>query len=287
MKKPYSYAVIKYVHDPVADEALNVGVLVFSAESRFVECKFEYNFERYSQAFANFDSQRYREVLRNFEAAIEDLREQLAAGDLFSQLPPDAAAVVTKVWPDLYLSFRSGPSLRGITTSFVGVAADLFNRFVESQYASSRQVRRSDEEVWSTYRRKLLGTVVPRVLKEKTFSTEALSVTFPYCVKNEKWHILHPISFDYARSTSIADTAAKWLGETTVLADNQEMRNAKLYLLLGAPTDKRHAEAYGRAKRILEKIPIPHSVYEEHQVNEFAAEISEHVPSDDSEVVEA
>jgi hypothetical protein len=287
MKKPYSYAVIKYVHDPVADESLNVGVLVYSVASRFVESKLEYNFERYSQTFANFDSQRYRQVLRDFETAIEDLREQLAAGDLFGQLPSDAAAAIARIWPDAYLSFRSGPPLRGMTTSLVGVAAELFNRFVESQYASLRQVRRSDEEVWSTYRRKLLGTVLPRTLKEKTFSTDALSVTFPYCVKNEKWHILHPISFDYARSSSIADTAAKWLGETTVLADNEEMRSARLYLLLGAPTDKRYIEAYGRAKRILEKIPIPHSVYEEHQVNEFAAELSEHVRADDSEVVEA
>lgn len=287
MKKPYSYAVIKYVHDPVADEALNVGVLVYSVESRFVESKFEYNFERYSQTFANFDSQRYRQVLRNFESTIEDLREQLAAGDLFGQLPSDAAAVVAKIWPDTYLSFRSGPPLRGVTANLVGIAAELFNRFVESQYASSRQLRRSDEEVWGTYRRKLLGTVVLRALKEKTFSTEALTVTFPYCVKTEKWHILHPISFDYARSSSIADTAAKWLGETTVLADNEEMRSAKLYLLLGAPTDKRYVEAYARAKRILEKIPIPHAVYEEHQVHEFAAEIFEHVHADDSEAVEA
>ena len=287
MKKTYSYTIIKYVHDPVADEALNVGVLVYAVESRFIESRFEYNFERYSQAFANFDSQHYRQVLRNFETAIEDLREQMAAGDLFSQLPSDAPAVVARVWPDTYLSFRSGPSLRGIASNLAGVAAELFRRFVESQYASSRQVRRSDEEVWGTYRRKLLGTVGPRALKEKTFSTEALSVTFPYCVKNEKWHILHPISFDYARSSSIADTAAKWLGETTVLADNDEMRSAKLYLLLGAPTDKRYAEAYTRAKRILEKIPIPHSVYEEHQVNEFAADIAEHVQTDDSEAVEA
>lgn len=287
MKKSYSYAVIKYVHDPVADEALNVGVLVYAADSRFVDVRFEYNFERYSQTFANFDSQRYRQVLRNFEATIEELREQLAAGDLFSQLPSDAASVVARVWPDTYLSFRSGPPLRGITPNLVGVVAELFDRFVESQYASSRQVRRSDEEVWGTYRRRLLGTVVPRALKEKTFATEALSVTFPYCVKNEKWHILHPISFDYARSTSIADTAAKWLGEATVLADNEEMRRAKLYLLLGAPSDKRFVEAYARAKRILEKIPIPHSVYEEHQLNEFAADISEHVRADDSAAVEA
>jgi hypothetical protein len=287
MKKPYSYATIKYVHDPVADEMLNVGVVVYSVESRFVECKLEYNFERYSQAFANFDSQRYRQVLRNFETTVEELREQLSAGDLFSQLPSDAAAVVAKVWPDEYLSFRSSSARRGLAASLIGVAAQLFHRFVESQYSSARQARRSDEEVWSTYRRKLLGTVVPRVLKEKTFATEALSVTFPYCVKNERWHILHPISFDYARSSSIADTAAKWLGEATVLADNAEMRNAKLYLLLGAPTEKRYADAYARAKRILEKIPIPHGVYEEHQVNEFVADISEHVPSDDSEVVEA
>lgn len=287
MKKSYSYAVIKYVHDPVADEALNVGVLVYSVESRFVDVKFEYNFERYSQTFANFDSQRYRQVLRNFETTIEELREQMAAGDLFGQLPSDAASVVARVWPDSYLSFRSGPPLRGITANLAGVVAELFDRFVESQYASSRQVRRSDEEVWGMYRRRLLGTVVPRSLKEKTFATEALSVTFPYCVKNEKWHILHPISFDYARSSSIADTAAKWLGEATVLADNEEMRSANLYLLLGAPTDKRYAEAYARAKRILEKIPIPHSVYEEHQLNEFAADIAEHVRVDDSEAVEA
>jgi len=180
MKKSYSYSVIKYVHDPVADETLNVGVLVYSVESRFIEAKFEYNFERYSQTFANFDSQRYRQVLRNFEAAIEQLREELATGDLFRQLPRDAMAVAARIWPDAYLSFRAGPALLGVTANLVAVVAELFNRFVESQYAASRQVRRSDEEVWGTYRRKLLGTVVPRALKEKTFATDALTITFPY-----------------------------------------------------------------------------------------------------------
>jgi len=287
MKKSYSYSVIKYVHDPVADETLNVGVLVYSVESRFIEAKFEHNFERYSQTFANFDSQRYRQVLRNFEAAIEELREELAAGDLFRQLPRDAMSVAVRIWPDAYLSFRAGPALMGLTANLVAVVAELFNRFVESQYASSRQVRRSDDEVWSIYRRKLIGTVVQRALKEKTFATDALTITFPYCLKNERWHVLQPISFDYARVSSIAETAAKWLGETTVLADNNEVSSAKLYLLLGAPTDKRYSEAYARAKRILEKIPVPHIVYEEHQAGEFAAEIAEHFQSEDSDVAEA
>ena len=142
MKKSYSYAVIKYVHDPVADEALNVGVLLYSVESRFVDVKFEYNFERYSQTLANFDSQRYRQVLRNFEVTIEELREQLAGGDLFSQLPSDAASVVARVWPDSYLSFRSGPPLRGMTANLAGVAAELFDRFVGHGAANAHIVPR-------------------------------------------------------------------------------------------------------------------------------------------------
>ena len=277
MKKAYSYAVIKYVHDPVADEALNIGVIVYSLESRFVEVKVEYNFERYSQAFANFDSQRYRQILHEFEAAVENISEHLSGGDLFRDVPADAAGLVSRIWPDTYLSFRSGSTLRGLTTNLTTIAAELFERFVESQYAASRQVRRTDEEVWSTYRRKLAGTVVPRMLHEKTFATDSLSLTFQHCIRNERWHILQPISFDYARSNSIAETAAKWLGETTVLADNADIRSSKLYLLLGAPHEKKFLDAYRRAKKILAKIPIPHAVYEEHQADEFAADISEHV----------
>jgi hypothetical protein len=47
------------------------------------------------------------------------------------------------------------------------------------------------------------------------------------------------------------------------LSENPEIRDGRIYLLLGAPTHAAHAQAYEQAKRILNRIPFGHELVEE------------------------
>src|SRR5258708_845135 len=75
MKMPYTFALVRYVHDPVAGEALNVGGLLFSPGERFLDVKLAYRFERFSATFARFDGERFKQGLRHFACAVDNASE--------------------------------------------------------------------------------------------------------------------------------------------------------------------------------------------------------------------
>src|SRR5438552_17908486 len=76
MKVPYTFSVIRYVHDPIAGESLNVGVLLFSGEAAILDVMLEYRYERSSATFARFDGERFKQVLCYFEAAVTSASDQ-------------------------------------------------------------------------------------------------------------------------------------------------------------------------------------------------------------------
>jgi hypothetical protein len=115
----------------------------------------------------------------------------------------------------------------------------------------------------AAYRSRLSGTLLGRVLAPKKFETADIEVRFDYTFRNERWHVLLPFSLDFARASSMRRKAAKFLGECVVLSENPEIRDGRVYLLLGAPTQAAHAKAYEQAKRILNRIPFGHELVEE------------------------
>jgi hypothetical protein len=275
-KIPYTYCVIRYVHDPAAGEVLNVGILVCAPKSSYMAVLFEYRYERLSEAFVNFDGDHYRSTLHQLEAAIFKLNDRLM-GTLFeTQMPiTDAAQLAAQVIPDRGLSVQFGPILAGITDEIRSEHEYIFDRMVSSQYPHKRKDKRSDEEVWSVYQRKLHRQKVSKYLRPKTFVSKNYDLRFDHAFKNEKWHVLEPVSMDYVRPQGIQERATKLLGETFVLSGNREV--GKLYLLLGAPQSESHQAAYDKAKTLLNKIPIKHQIIEEDEADDFAEHLADYM----------
>src|SRR5689334_18163474 len=102
-KKPYSFCILRYAHDPTAGECLNIGVLLVSEQAPFLDLRFEYRLERLSAAFAGFEGERFKQVLRYFEGAIEREREELLAPkQLFVADRNDVTAdrIASRIWTD-------------------------------------------------------------------------------------------------------------------------------------------------------------------------------------------
>src|SRR5713226_287713 len=141
---PYTYSVIRYVHDPAVGESLNVGVVLYARAVPFVAARLDHHYERLSHAFAEFDGDHYRKTLRQFEAAIGRLqREWFGALPSLVELPADVAGLGALVWPDVGLSFRLGPVLAGLTNDPEEALSSLFTRMVTSQYTRSQVETRS------------------------------------------------------------------------------------------------------------------------------------------------
>jgi Protein of unknown function (DUF3037) len=137
MRDPYTFTVVRYVHDPIAGEALNVGVLLHSAAPPFLNVKLEYRYERLSATFAGFDGERFKQVLRHFEAAVVEARDALVTPHLIvadSSGETTAADIARRIWIDRGTSFRVSEPMGGVAENLPAILDDLFHRFVTSQY---------------------------------------------------------------------------------------------------------------------------------------------------------
>lgn len=276
-KRSFSYCVLRYVHDPSAGESMNVGVLVYSKEASFLDAHVAFSYQRLSDAFSGFDGDGYRRSLKSFIDAISLFREQVFTALPYPDgVPKDAEEVIKRIWPDQQLSFVAGATAHGRSDDMPGTLHVLYDRFIASQYDRLRDERRTDEQVWETYRERLQGTVVPRALRTVTFRTENLEASF-YGFKNERWHLFQPLSLDYVRESSIKRKAKEFLGEFVELTDNEEVDGGKLYLLLGSPSHDRFKKAYESAKQILRKIPLNFEFVEEADADMFAVTMDDYV----------
>jgi len=205
------------------------------------------------------------------------LRERMSDTTLFDlwDISSNAKSIAEQIWPDVDLSFQISEVMAGITDSPDEALEQLFRRMVTSQYAWVRQDKRTDDEVWTVYQEPLVRRRVARNLQPTVLTTPEVEVKFNYAFKNEKWHVLQPLSMDYKRKENIQNKATRWLGNAVALEGNPEL--GTLYLLLGPPVLETHRAAYIKAKNLLHKIRIKHELVEEDEAEDFADEISEYM----------
>jgi hypothetical protein len=269
MTTAFTYRILRYVHDPVAGETLNIGVILFAPGAPYLGVVVDTHYERLSKTFSGFDGENFRQILRRLEVAVSRFRQTNLDVLPLTRLPETVDQITRQIWPDEDLSFTMGPTLAGVAEEHPEEElCDIFDRFVLSQYPRDEKQRRTDEEVWNVYKRPLADRALTPMLRPKGISTRDFQITFDYAFRNDNWHVLQPISLDVVRPESMQRKAAQWLGYCTELRSSQDL--ARVYLLLGEPQLRAHKTAYEKAKNILNKIPVKHEIVEERDAEQFA-----------------
>ncbi len=276
-KIPYTYCLVKYVHNPAVGEMLNVGVLICAPSENYIEAKFNHYYERLSHTFANFDGDHYREIIRNIESAIFKIQNRNASPTLFliDEKLETVEQVAKQIMPDRGLSIQFGGMLAGLTDNPEGQLWHIFDEAVVSQYPHKEKKGRDDEDVWAHYKKSLSEKQLDKALQPKHFVSESYDYKFDHAFKNEKWHVLRPVTMDYAHSQTIQDRATRLLGEASALDGNPEL--SIYYILLGEPKQSSHKAAYVKAKNLLNRIPILKQIIEENEAKDFAAHLADYM----------
>ena len=141
------------------------------------------------------------------------MRERLASPQLFDvwDLAADVRCVTEEVWPDQDLSFQVSPVMAGITEDPKEAVEGIFHRMVTSQYLYDRGETRTDDEVWTFYQAPLIQRRVIKKLRPTILATREVEIKFEHAFKNERWHVLQPMSMDYKRKENIQNKATRWL----------------------------------------------------------------------------
>jgi hypothetical protein len=274
VKFSYSFSVLRYVHDPVTKEFLNVGVVVYSGQARFLRAACDINYGRITRMFARIDGHRFRQMIRFLQDKLNSLGDQLP-----SELPfePGLAieALLGRVLPSDDSSFQFSSAGVGLASDLERVLGELYDRYVDRYSTPTDVPHRDDEEIWRVFREPLERRQLASRLSPKRIVAQNYEYEFEHAWKNGAWHLYEPVSFDLVEANSILEKANRWVGRATSLSDSKEKFH--IHMLLGEPQDSSLRSAFVKARNILNKMPGQKEFVRESEAEDFAEEVAREI----------
>ncbi|MGO7958057.1 DUF3037 domain-containing protein [Rhizobium leguminosarum] len=272
-REPYTYTLLRYRHDPVAGEQINVGVAIYAPRSGFLGALFRKAYGRITKVFPDVNGSLLRQDLGQIERAFEKLSKRKETNDLLS----DQCTALTFAHKIIGVDDSSliwSTLGSGLTNDPAKTLEDLHHRFV-SQYDEPHQQRRGDADIWRPFRDYLLERKIADIFQVKTIRSPRNEVEFQHAWKNGKWHCIQPLSFDLTTEDGIQEKAAKWVGHMVGLLKADE--EFKPYFLIGRPSDESMLPAYQRALDFLSEAPLAPEIVQESEMDRLADTLADKV----------
>ena len=259
-KQAYSFTILRYVHDVIAGEFLNVGLVLHVPSAGILRVKTRESSGRLSQAFPDIDLPSFRSAMKEIEQGVTGLGNEIALGLPFDN-HLDARRQALKVLPDDDSSLQWSGIGSGLTADVDETFRRLFQRYV-ARYDTEQTQRRSDQDIWRPVRAKLAERNLNVPFKRKVVSGVLDSIEFKSAWKNGSWHAYEGVSLDLADENGIKNKARRWRGHLDAVQQGCK-EDMHLYFLVGAPQDESLVPAFRSAKDILAGSAFSPEVVEE------------------------
>jgi len=266
---PYEFSILRYSYDPLTEEFINVGIVLYSPNAQFLQARLSTSYGRASKVFGRIDGAQYRSVLRYLQRELDKLAVDLNRGRLFGGAEV-LRTTLSQILPidDSSLRFDGGGA--GISDDLAKTCEKLYRRYVLSSEAEITECRTRDD-VWRTFRKPLERLAIASKLVPKRITAKDYGYEFEHAWKNGVWNLYEPVSFDLLEESAIREKANKWLGRSLCL--NESPEPFKLTILVGAPQSGRMRDAFQHAENILHKMPVKKEIVREHEAEAFAREL--------------
>lgn len=273
-ERSYSYVTLRYVHDPITAEFVNVGVVLFApatgGEPAVMLGRTSHRIGRIRPMFPSLERGAFINAMQMVDRAIGRARTRFQKPDLLDS-KIDVESVIRTVLVDDDSSLRWSLPAGGITSSVEKTFERIYHRYV-GKYELLGQSRRTDDDVWKPVRDMLEEREVPVELEAKTIIAADDTIEFKHAWKNGVWHAYEPLSLDLADADRIMEKVRRWLGNLQSVRDATE--HFVPYFILGAPTTPGLEEAFEKAKKVLAKAPEA-KVYEESEVSQLVDQMAD------------
>ena len=267
-KQAYSYTVLRYVHDVVSGEALNVGVVMHAPAASFLRWRTRKTIGRLKQAFPDLDRRAFVRSMRAVDRGLKAIAKQ--AKPLFEK-QTNARSHALKVLPSDDSSLQWSPTATGLTADPDKTFERLFKRYVV-RYDPKPFRRRTDEEIWRPVQDKLAERGIEVSFKPKAVVGTQDRIVFERAWQNGRWHAYEAVSLDLADADGIKDKARRWRGHLAAVADGAR-EEIDLHFLLGRPQNISLMPAYRTAKAIMEHANFAAEVADENEIDSLVASI--------------
>ena len=279
-QSPYTYSVLRYVHDVTSGEFMNVGVVLYAPEARYLGALCRPTYGRLSKVFPGMNAEHFKSLMRYIQSRFEERGERVASE---LELMPSSGVIeiAQSILPKDDSSLQWSPAGSGRADDPAQTLEKLYERMVMRYEERPSPGGRSDDDVWRHFKRDLEAKRVLQHFVPKKIVVQDDEIEFQHSWKNGKWHCLEPVSFDLVLADSIKDKAHRWLGQMTSVQGASDQ--FKVYLLVGAPGEESLRPAFRNALSILKKIPGDKEIVLEGSAHELAeriaGEVSEHEES--------
>ncbi|MDX8443223.1 DUF3037 domain-containing protein [Mesorhizobium australafricanum] len=275
-RHPYSFVVLRYVHDIVTGEFVNVGVILLVPGERILKWRTRKTIGRIKSVFPDLDREAFVTAMRNVERGMRSSAKQLPKEGLFRD-GKGLASYAKSVVPNDDSSLQWSSVSSGLTSDPSKTFERLYERFV-GRYDVVTKAKKTDEDVWRPVRTLITERKLDVSLEKKVISGKTDSIEFKHAWKNGRWHAYEPVSLDLADADGIKDKARRWRGHLAAVADDAK-EPLKLHFIIGAPENRQLMPAYRSAVEILRGSPFEPEIFEESQVASLVDEIEDEVRS--------
>ena len=275
-KQAYSYTVLRYIHDVVSGEALNVGVVMHAPAASILKVRTRKTIGRLKHAFPDLDRMAFADAMQAVDRGFSTVAKQASNMSLFDA-QTDARAHALKVLPDDDSALQWSPTGTGLTADPVRTFERLYERYVARHDSmpirrQSPVKRRSDNDVWQPVRDKLIERGINVPFEPRTVAGTQDRIVFQKAWKNGGWHACEPVSLDMASAERIMSKARRWRGHLAAVADGAKER-IDLHFVLGRPQNGALMDAYETAKAILAHAPFATEVVDENDIDDFVTSL--------------
>ena len=247
-KTPYTFVTLRYVHDPITTEFINVGVALYAPKARYIGALCTGKYGRIAKMFSAVDGDKIRSLLRFVQDRFTSKHADWVSGLRFEKDYDSVLQIARAILPadDSVLQWSEPGG--GFTEDPEATLRQLYERVVE-KYSHKQQPTREDEEVWKSFKKYLDEEKVLRYLEPKKIVGKYYDREFSHAWKNQVWHLYEPVSFDLQQPGNVVEKATNWVGRATSLKDSPEQ--FKLHVLLGEPRMDGMKSAFTKAMNIL------------------------------------
>lgn len=276
MKAPFSYVVLRYMHDVFTREFVNVGVLLYAPSAGFLRLKKLSALKRVKAAFPGLQSDPLRELLKFLDSRCVDM-ESKCQTELNGQTLT-ALEIAKALLPIDDSALQWSSSGGGVTENPARTLEELFERLVTRHEEAHPAVRREDEDVWKPFEGEFRQRQILQKFQEKVIVFGELRHRFKITWQPDDSYLrlFQPLSFDLVEPSDIVEKAVDWGGLVRQLRKKDP--DFEINLLLGRPVDQSKWPAFEQAQSVLaEDVTGRKRLVLEERAPEFAREVAEEI----------
>jgi len=266
----YEFSVLRYVHDTLTGEFVNVGVVIYCEKEKWISAQCRNTYARVSAVFPNLNSSHFRRMMKFVQAEFSKANNSLNTELQFSEIE-SLQTLLHRVLPKDDSSLQWSTVSAGLTVDLDAELSILFERYVSHYDIRPVRERRTEQDMWKDFKKTLEKFTLTEDFQSKRIAVKDDEIEFQHSWKNGIWHCIEPISFDLSDVDYFKDKAHRWLGQLSSIKDAAE--TFKVYLLVSPPTDTELQPAFNRALSILRKIPVESEIFLENDAPLLAEEI--------------